>query len=537
MSRPSKYTTSHIQETPQASQSPRQSIELDIVDANGRSLLSTRADEMLHEIEDGTSGAAIAAIMSIILTVSRAGSPNQPYHHILAIGYALHVELNLAAAHDPLAAICHPGPCIKPKCTDSCGEEIPQEPVIPYQTALLDDRSDEVQQQLAGSIADLQKDIRFLIPILTINFLAIIWALNRIRRFTTPLENQKFTEGELRKHEQNLCFVAAAALFLFNSGFWGSSLCLQWNHQTSGTCDSFDTRIKLSDPSVDYFGLHNRTIKEATIHNNHLYTQAPGLYPYPSWKDYESYKSGIDLFNITRMNTKAPRSPTLSTSKPFDQFWRIMGIYGDKPLHMDFDLLHRTWRMKEGTVVIDSEDPSSSFYKGGVLFDRLKLGEIYDSEKTAHLVPNFVIAIQNLHEVRNGTWTATDAENLELKFPELDLHIPMWGLFEEHCVYQSFMRVFRRPTDENRRTWNTWSKESSGEEVMRTASFGYGGNKGLEVCARRRDYAWTTSDGVKVTESGLGEDLLVPLGLMAVVRSSMRMEQGKIRDGCLWPED
>ncbi|TGO10141.1 hypothetical protein BTUL_0143g00120 [Botrytis tulipae] len=502
MSRLSKYTTSHLQETPQAPQSPRQSIELDIVDANGRSLLSTRADEMLHEIEDGTSGAAIAATMSIILTVSRAGSPNRPDHHILAIGYALHVAVVSLVQEKSVVVLGAIAPY-------SCGEEIPQEQAIPYQAAL-DDRSNEVQRQLADSIADLQKDIRFLIPILTINSLAIIWAVNRIRRFTTPFENQEFTEWELRLH---------------------------WKHQASGTCDSFDTRIKLSDPSVDYFGLHNKTTKEATIYNNHLYTQAPGLYPYPSWKDYESYKSGIDLFNITRMNNTAPRSPTLSTSKPFDQFWCIMGIYGDKPLHMDFDLLHRTWRMKEGTIVIDSEDPSSSFYNGGVLFDRLKPGEIYDSDKTAHLVPNLGIAIQSLHEVRNGTWTATDAENLELKFPELDLHIPMWGLFEEHCVYQSFMRVFRRPTDENRRTWNTWSKESSGEEVMRTASFGYGGKKGLEVCVRRRDYAWTTSDGVKVTESGLGEDLLVPLGLMAVVRSSMRMEQGKMRDGCLWPED
>lgn len=234
------------------------------------------------------------------------------------------------------------------------------------------------------------------------------------------------------------------------------------------------------------------------------------------------------------MNNTALRSPTLSTSKPFDQFWRIMGIYGDKPLHMDFDLLHRSWRMKEGTIVIDSEDPSSSFYRG-VLFDRLKPGEIYDSTKTSHLVPNFGIAIQNLHEVRNGTWTDTDAENLELTFPELDLHIPMWGLFEKHCVYQSFMRVFRSPTDKIRRTWNTWSKKSSGEEIMRTASFGYGGRNGLEVCVKRREYTWN-NHGVKVTEPGLGEDLLVPLGLMAVVRRSMRMEQGKMMDSCRWPE-
>ena len=70
---------------------------------------------------------------------------------------------------------------------------------------------------------------------------------------------------------------------------------------------------------------------------------------------------------------------------------------------------------------------------------------------------------------------------------------------------------------------------------MRNASFGYGGNDGLEVCVRRREYEWTT-DGVTVMETGLGEDLLVPLGLMAVVRRSMRVEQKKITDACHWPE-
>ncbi|TGO23835.1 hypothetical protein BPAE_0120g00140 [Botrytis paeoniae] len=493
MSRLPKHI-SYFRNTPQIPQSPRDSIELDVVDANGRSLTPPRTDQMLHEIQTGVSGTVIAAIMSTILAVSWPGPSGRPDHQILALGDALHVLTNVATARYPLAGA--ENIILKPRrltqvavvslvqeksvvvlgaiAPHSCGEEIPQEPAIPHQTAL-DDRSNDFRQQLTDSIADLQKNLWSLIPIFTINFLAIFWTVNRIRRFTTPLENQKFTEGVLRLH---------------------------WKRQTSGTCDSFDTRIKLSEPSVDYFGLHNRTTKEARIHINHLYSQTPGLYPYPSWRDYESYKSGIDLFNVTRINNTALRSPTLSTSKPFDQFWRIMGIYGDKPLHMDFDLLHRSWRMKEGIVIIDSEDPSSSFYKGGVLFDRLKPGEIYDSNKTAHLVPNFRIAIQNLHEVRNGTWTDIDPENPELVFPELDLHIPLWGLFEKHCVYQSFMRVFRRPTDEIRKTWNTWSKESNGEEVMRTASFGVGAGVG------RRSSGAVGVDGCgeKAYEDGTGED-------------------------------
>ncbi|TGO76425.1 hypothetical protein BELL_0156g00120 [Botrytis elliptica] len=461
MSRLSKYMTSYFRKTPQAPQSPRQSIELGIVDANGRPLISPKANEILDEIENGI----LVQEKSVVVNGAIA-----PYN---------------------------------------CGEEIPQEPDDQQQLA------DSIADFQVDSIADFRKNLWYLILIFIFNSLAIFWAVNRIRRFTTPLENQKFTEGEYRKHEQNLCFLAAAVLFVLNSISWGSNLdninecfriylglSLHWSRRTSGTCDSFDTRIKLSDPYVDYFGLHNRTTKEGRIYINHQYTQTPGLYPYPSWKDYESYKSGVDLFNITRINNTALNNPTLSTSKPFDKFWRIMGIYGDKPLHLDFDLLHRSWRMKEGIIVIDSEDPSSSFYKGGVLFDRLKPGDIYDSNKTSHLVPNFGIAIHNLHEVRNGTWTATDSENMELEFPELDLHIPMWGLFEKHCVYQSFMRVFRRPTDEIRKTWNTWSKESNGEEVMRTASFGDG------TGVRRGPFGAVGVDGCgeEEYEDGTGED-------------------------------
>ncbi|KAM0310067.1 hypothetical protein ACHAO8_008464 [Botrytis cinerea] len=494
------------------------------------------------------------------------------------------------------SAICHPGPCVKNECTDNCGEEIPQDLANPHRTAL-DDRSNDIREQFLDSIGFPLKNLWSLILVaLVFGSFEIFWAVNRVRRFTKPLENQKFTEGNLRTQEQSFCFVAAAALFPIKISLWGTALrginrCLRiclgfsasrqlptpsyiswrktkvitvkvvftilgaifiifvfcvpavlffgpgryWMVQTSGTCDSFDTRVKLSDPSVDYFGLHNRTTKDTRFPLDYFYTQTPGTYRYASWKDYESYKSGTDLFNITRINNTILHNQKSSSSEPFDQFWRIMGKFGDKPIHMDFDLLHRSWRLKEGIIVIDSEDPSSSFYKGGALFDRLKPGEIYDSNKTAHLIPNFEIAIQNLRDVRNGTWTATDSENMELVLPELDLHIPLWGLFEKHCVYQSLMRVFRKPIEESRKTWSTWSRFSNREEVMRTASFGYGGNDGLEVCVRRREYEWTT-DGVTVMETGLGEDLLVPLGLMAVVRRSMRVEQKKITDACHWPE-
>ncbi|KAF7947626.1 hypothetical protein EAE96_008708 [Botrytis aclada] len=592
-----KYMMSYSRKAPQVPQPPRQSIELGTLDANGSTLTPARANEMLQEIKNGqyicrirlvTLAADIAEIWDCYCchfayhpdcimrwAISSINGPDiDPW--TCPVCYTKFIGRPLASCwcgrHNSRAmtidagscgrsclnkercAICHPGPCIEKECTDSCGEKIPQEPAPPRQTALYD-RSILIRHLLVEPKADLKKKLRSLIPISTFNLYAITWTRSRIWQFTTPIENKKFTEGEVRKQEQIFCLVAAIVLFLLNSTFWrvispGIDKCLRirldistsglahtpyfiswrrtriiiaevdtifwiillfgpgfyWKHQTRDTCDSFHTRIKLSDPSVDYFGLHNRTTKEERIYFNYLYTQTPGLYPYPSWKDYESYKSGTDLFNVTRVNNTAPSSHKLSTIKIFDQFWRIMGIYGDKSLHMDFDLLHRSWRMKEGILVIDSEDPDSSFYEVGALFDKRKPWEVYDLNKTAHLVPNFGIAIQNLQEVRNGTWTATDSENMELTFPELDLHIPLWGLFERHCVYQSFMRVFRRPTDEDRKSWNTWSRKSSRQEVMRTASFGYGGNKGLEVCVRRKNFTWTT-DGVQVTEPGLGEDL------------------------------
>jgi len=59
--------------------------------------------------------------------------------------------------------------------------------------------------------------------------------------------------------------------------------------------------------------------------------------------------------------------------------------------------------------------------------------------------------------------------------------------------------------------------------VMRTASFGHG-LKGLEVCAGRKGFA---------ASEELGEDFLIPLGLMAVLRRDMR-ERGEYEAGCQW---
>lgn len=303
-----------------------------------------------------------------------------------------------------------------------------------------------------------------------------------------------------------------------------------------GTCSGFDTRIKLNDPTAGYFGLQNKTINQGQYVFPTHFTQTPGRYVYPSADDYESYRSGIDLFNITRVN--ASDTSWWSQHQPFNSYWRIMGIYDGKPLHMDFDLIHRSWRMSEGSIVIDSENPRSSFYKGH-LAKKLQQSHFHEPNMTKHLTPLFETTIQNLTEVRNGTWRATSDESQHTEFSELGLVIPRWHKFDRHCAYQSFMQVYRAGVGAGGRRkdgyWRYWTRKSSREEVMRTMSYGYGGRSGLEVCARRNDYLWD-NNGMKEKESGLGEDLLVPLGLMAVVRQSMKDERGMLEQGCKWPE-
>lgn len=104
-------------------------------------------------------------------------------------------------------------------------------------------------------------------------------------------------------------------------------------------------------------------------------------------------------------------------------------------------------------------------------------------------------------------------------------------VFKEGVGEEGFSR---KEIGERRRTkWKIWKSESRREEVLRTASYGYGGHLGLEVCARRNEYTWSRN-GKMGREEGMGDDLLVPLGLMAVVRKSMREERGMLKHGCKW---
>jgi hypothetical protein len=79
-----------------------------------------------------------------------------------------------------------------------------------------------------------------------------------------------------------------------------------------------------------------------------------------------------------------------------------------------------------------------------------------------------------------------------------------------------------------------WESGSEGNVVMRTASFGKG-QKGLEVCGRRGEYE-VLAEGRTERRRGLEEDVVVPLGLLAVTRRQMKMDR-KLKGDCWWGKD
>ena len=103
-------------------------------------------------------------------------------------------------------------------------------------------------------------------------------------------------------------------------------------------------------------------------------------------------------------------------------------------------------------------------------------------------------------------------------------------------MYQPFVTVFRTEgmseVEVKEQSGRVWESGSEGNVVMRTASFGKG-QKGLEVCGRRGEYE-VPGEGEK--RRGLEEDVVVPLGLLAVVRRQMKMDR-KLKGDCWWGKD
>lgn len=74
-----------------------------------------------------------------------------------------------------------------------------------------------------------------------------------------------------------------------------------------------------------------------------------------------------------------------------------------------------------------------------------------------------------------------------------------------------------------------WGPGNKDNVVMRTAAFGEAAKElnELEICARRND-SLTQSN---TTVQGLGDDFVVPLGLIAALRMQMKAE-GRYENSC-----
>lgn len=175
--------------------------------------------------------------------------------------------------------------------------------------------------------------------------------------------------------------------------------------------------------------------------------------------------------------------------EPFHLFHRMSGpISNTENVAVDIDLKHRAWRVLR----------LRSFPSNAV---------------------NLIAANTNTTEtlLKNGTWNTVNHVNPHLYLPELQLQMPRMYDILRVCEYEPFLKVFRTDnmtakeiTEQSNKDWTTGSEANV---VMRTASFGFGQHE-LQVCARKRDYLVEGN----ISRSGLGDDMIVPLALLAVSR-------------------
>ena len=191
--------------------------------------------------------------------------------------------------------------------------------------------------------------------------------------------------------------------------------------------------------------------------------------------------------------------PKVPEGEVFHKYYRLDGTLArNQPLIVNFDIGYHQWR-----VFLVTHTPGSVTWT----------------------------------ETRNGTWES-DGGSPHIAFPSLNLMAPNLTLFTRHCQYQPFTTVFRTDGmsdmqiyEQNQKEWSS-SSSSAANIVMRTASFGHGPGK-LEVCARRRGYAVKDGEGKVSRMEGLGDDVVMPLGLMAVLRKQMENKR-RYAKKCSW---
>ncbi|KAI9052914.1 hypothetical protein LZ554_003186 [Drepanopeziza brunnea f. sp. 'monogermtubi'] len=430
--------------------------------------------------------------------------------------------------------MCHPGPCDEVVCMDSCRRRkaaldasvkavqarvatrvvlrTPSPVHVPQTIHIFDVESSQSldlgaarparRRALPPGIRPVSKSS--FVALLFVQGMLLLWTFNHVSRAIKPFENPGYTE-ERRRSEFVLAMVAgtlvsgiSGLLFAFRCLdplshnicqrlriwrhtfnpfaihllfiFFGACAALAFpvlfcaipsaahSHQMKHSCHGFDTRVNLGDlarPPME-FRLPDLTAQNTSA--SHFRTAPDGLFEIKQASDY-----------------------LLGPHQGFRKFVRIKGKLHGTDITVDFDLREQRWRMLRGT--------------------------------------------KNLPPVRTGTWYAS---NYHVTLPELRLQVPNLFYFTQACYYQPFMTVFRTDnmTDAQvkEQSGKKWTGTSEKNVVMRTTNSGtvfYLDD--LKVCARTADYDVdvVAGDGGRSVEKrpGLGDDLIVPLGLMAALRS------------------
>jgi len=272
-------------------------------------------------------------------------------------------------------------------------------------------------------------------------------------------------------------------LFSFSTAPGGA-----WYKMMKNSCDGFDTRVTL-DGELAYNVLESRMAPNTT-----LFLHSPGeQLPSPN------------LYIGTHIQY------TSNSSDPYQYFFRVSGLTPQKRhISVDFDLDNRIWRMFH----LNQTDLPNVWAAGNV---------------GSSAVYHHQTSMTSAQFIKNGTWSnPTSKYNRSLIIPELELQIPHWWEFTQSCAYDPFLKVHRisnfSKEQIERQADRRWNKDSESTVVMRTASFGHG-QKVTDVCIKDQD--WKRGGQ---THRGLSDDMLVPLGLLAVYR--LRLYNENLRTFC-----
>ncbi|KAI9052921.1 hypothetical protein LZ554_003193 [Drepanopeziza brunnea f. sp. 'monogermtubi'] len=344
----------------------------------------------------------------------------------------------------------------------------------------------------------------------------VLWSIYRIHWYTRPLENQEFT-GHLRDTERILAYVFADCVAPVLAAYWAfygleplylilvrffdlnRKLCVRvsivtlfalvattismvpvllvnlgpsqaWYDQMRDTCRGFETRVKFDD-------------------SNNIPAEILSLYR-PGHRDQE-----VRHFQITTVT-----APGIASTESFRSFYRVSrrtsSLTGG--LVVDLDLKNHEWRL----LNVTADTPVSAIQPSVVQVPLL---------------------------IKNGTWSNSSLISPHATFPELNIEVLNLHLFDKDCHFQPFVTVFQTEgmadTEVRSQRQEKWTPGGAKNVVLRTADFGHNMH-GLEACIK--------SDLLSLADGGEAEtaaDVMVPLSLLAVLRSKMK-DDGRYGGKC-----